>query len=295
MPLDPHRTRHLAHGTRRKARALVALLPEGRPEVQRALEGLGKAALPALRAAAAGSEPLLRVRARGAMLARQRRRAAARVAGYGLGLAPLAPDPVALERGLWLVDRFLDPDLDVRASRASLDVWGRELRARIALRPPGARRALQLVELLAGEIGFDGARSEPHHPHGASLARTIERRMGLPLTLCVVYASVGQRAGLDAQLLPFPGHVLLELRDGGDRLIVDAFDKGRLLTERHCLAHLARHGVPYRERWFTPASARDMLQRQLHNLAHSLVQRGLQGEQSLLAAISAALSGPRDR
>jgi regulator of sirC expression with transglutaminase-like and TPR domain len=107
-----------------------------------------------------------------------------------------------------------------------------------------------------------------------------------------VYQSVARRAGVAASLLPFPGHVLLGLSDGTDRLIVDPFDGGELLSPRQCLARLAERGAPYRERWFAPASDRDMLARQVHNLCHSLAQRGRTNEQRLLECVLEAFSTP---
>jgi len=124
--------------------------------------------------------------------------------------------------------------------------------------------------LLAERHGFRGRREDYHHPDHTSLSRTLTRRAGLPLTLCAVYQAVARRAGLVAHLLPFPGHVLLEVREGGTRWILDPFDGGKILTARQCLLRLATLGIPFRERWLTAASDRDMLARQVHNLVHAL-------------------------
>jgi regulator of sirC expression with transglutaminase-like and TPR domain len=282
------------------AEALVALLPDEAPAVRSALARLGKAAVPALRAAARHGAPELRGRARAELLLRERRAAAARLAGFVLCCNGRSRGGELLERGLLLLDRFLDPRLDPRAERRQLDTWAEALSLRLGA-PPGAlgtlgmRRARALVELLADGAGIVGNRGDYHHPDGVSLTRTITRRTGLPLTLCAVYQAVARRAGIEATLLPFPGHVLLGLSDGTERLIIDPFGGGKLMSPRQCLARLAEQGAPYRERWFAPASDRDMLARQVHNLGHSLVQRGRTSEHRLLECVLEAFSTPLPR
>jgi regulator of sirC expression with transglutaminase-like and TPR domain len=190
---------------------------------------------------------------------------------------------VTLERGLMLLDRALAPGRDMRPTCRRLDELGEALAERLRLRPPGPRRALAIVELLAGEEGFEGSDEDYRQPDNTSLARALVRRSGLPLTLCALYQAVARRAGVTAHLLPFPGHVLLELRDGSERYLVDAYGGGRLMQPRQCLAHLAVHGIPFRERWLTPATDGEMLARQVHNAVRALVQRGRGGESKGLA------------
>jgi hypothetical protein len=290
------------------AEALVALLPDDSPAVRSALARLGKSAVPALRAAARHGAPELRGRARTELLLRERRAAASRLAGFVLSCNGRERGGELLERGLILLDRFLDPRLDPRAERRQLDVWAATLRARVTASPTSICDALgitatsapaspalcahALVELLAEGAGLVGNRADYHHPDGVSLTRTIIRRTGLPLTLCAIYQGVARRAGIEANLLPFPGHVLLALGNGTNRLILDPFGGGKLLTHRHCVARLAEQGAPYRERWFAPASDRDMLARQVHNLGHSLVHRGRTSEHRLLESVLEAFSTP---
>lgn len=278
----------------------MALLPDDAPEVRRALAGLGKAALPALRAAARSGAPDVSSRARAALLATARRRAFGRLVGHAAGIDRGESTGRALERGLWLLDRFADPTLDLCGPRAQLDEWAGVVKRRVTGRAAGARRALVLVDLLSGEAGLDGCQHEYNHPDNVSLSRTLERRAGLPLTLCAVYQAVARRAGLTAHLLPFPGHVLLELRDGGERLIVDPFRAGTLLTPRQCLTQLARHGVPFRERWLTPATDFELLLRQWFNLSNAVdsnpqAKRARRAEQRMLTEALTALAPERVR
>lgn len=62
----------------------------------------------------------------------------------------------------------------------------------------------------------------------------LQRRRGLPLTLCLLHMVVGRGAGLDVQPVALPGHVVSVARwqSGGAEVVryVDAFDGGRVMA-----------------------------------------------------------------
>ena len=251
---------------------LVPLLADGsatsRRTVKAALLDLGEAAIPALRAAADGPDPLLRARARQVLLEVRRRRGLAR-------LEALLSDPGAgLEEGLLAIDEVLgasDPALDVAGQ---LDGWATLVRASLDTGTSAAAAGRALAQVLAGEARFTGAADDFHNSLHVSLTRTIEDRRGLPLTLCAVYALVGRRAGLHVDLLPFPGHVLVLVHGDDSQVILDAFGDGAVLDEAACLARLRRLGVPPSPAWFQPASDVVMITRQLRNLVTSMHRHG---------------------
>ncbi len=251
---------------------LVPLLGDGsaasRRTVKAALLGLGAAAIPALRQAADGPDPVLRARARQVLIELRRQR--------GLDqLRELLLDPEAsLEPGLLAIDEVLgtaDPALDVTGT---LDGWAAATRARLSPDATTEEAGAALGQVLAGEAGLIGASDDFHNSHHVSLTRAVEDRRGLPLTLCAVYALVGRRAGLDASLLPFPAQVLLLLRGESSQQILDPFGGGTPLTEAACVERLHRLGVAPSPRWFEPATDAEMLTRQLRNLAAALRRHG---------------------
>ena len=112
----------------------------------------------------------------------------------------------------------------------------------------------------------------------------------MPLTLCAIYAFVARRAGIQAGLLPFPGHVLLSVVDGGERVILDPFGGGATLTQRGCMRYLAEHSLPLRDEFFEPASDTAMLVRHVTNLIHSCRGRDRAAEASDLELVLRALA-----
>ncbi|MFT4542152.1 MAG: regulator of sirC expression with transglutaminase-like and TPR domain [Planctomycetota bacterium] len=249
---------------RRSCSALIGLLADDSTtvlaQVRSELTRLGRIARPALLRGTRNEQPRVRSRARQILLQAGRRHALARLVSYSMRRSH------ELETALSLLDSFSWPETDFRPYRRALDAMGDEVRKRMHRRRPGLRQGLALAEYLGGELGFSGPSDDHHHPDNISLAHTIERKRGLPLTLCAIYTAVAKRAGIQAHLLPFPGHVLLRIEHEGERAIVDPFGGGRVLTERKCLSYLASHGLPYRAKWFKPASDTAMFARQVGNL-----------------------------
>ena len=250
--------------------------PEGdlRRAATAALRGAGRGALPALRRAARAERPSLRTAARRAIDSLERRPALRRLEAYVASHAPAAgtgASKILLDRGLRRLDRVLEPKLDGLPAEEELARLTDAVLDRVDGSSAGLGHGLALVEVMAGSEGFTGVDEDEYDdPRNASLTRTIERRRGLPLSLCAAYHAVGRRAGLETGLLPVPGHVLLRVREGRRRLIVDPFSGGRLLSRAQCLSHLALHSIPYDEAYLRPASDHLMLLRQVRNLGRAL-------------------------
>jgi len=252
--------------------------------VRKEFERLGRTAAPALRNALRAADATTRSRARQLLLEADRRRVVRRLVRYA------SRTEHELETALFLLDRYADPRDDMRAYRRALDAFADELRRRLQGVAPGRARVLVMIDYLHDTIGFDGAANDYHHPGNIHLCRAIERRAGMPLTLCAIYSFVARRAGLRAEFLALPGHVLLQVTDGGERIIVDPFNQGRILSETDCLSYLAQHGFPYRSEWFEPATATAIFRRHVLNLMNSCMTRDRQSESRALELVHRVLS-----
>ena len=115
----------------------------------------------------------------------------------------------------------------------------------------------------------------------------------MPLTLCAIYACVARRVGLEVGLLPFPGHVLLLVKDGEERTFVDPFGGGAFLSHSQCLRYLARRRIPYQAEFFHPAPDGQMFARQVANLIQSMRVRKRRSEAADLELVGRAYQGVR--
>ena len=61
---------------------------------------------------------------------------------------------------------------------------------------------------LFGQLGFAGNREDFHDPRNSFLNEVLERRLGIPISLSVVYVGIARRLGLAAAGIGFPSHFL---------------------------------------------------------------------------------------
>jgi regulator of sirC expression with transglutaminase-like and TPR domain len=121
------------------------------------------------------------------------------------------------------------PQLDVAACLQRIDdlaaVFRRRLRADIALR----EKLMLLNHYLFEELAFAGNKDDYYDPRNSYLNDVLERRVGIPITLSVLFIEVGRRVGLPLSGVSFPGHFLVKcaLREGA--VILDAYAKGATL------------------------------------------------------------------
>ena len=109
---------------------------------------------------------------------------------------------------------------------------------------PASVRIATLNAYLYEELGFSGNRDRYDDPRNSFLNEVLDRRLGIPISLAVVYLEIGHRAGLRLEGVNFPGHFLVRAPAGpGDRedLIVDPFHAGALLSEMDCRHLLRQH------------------------------------------------------
>jgi regulator of sirC expression with transglutaminase-like and TPR domain len=110
---------------------------------------------------------------------------------------------------------------------------------------PASVRIATLNAYLYEELGFSGNRDHYDDPRNSFLNEVLDRRLGIPISLALVYLEIGRRAGLRLEGVNFPGHFLVRAPAGAgemEDLIVDPFHAGALLSEVDC-RHLLRQHV----------------------------------------------------
>src|SRR5207247_4040367 len=91
-----------------------------------------------------------------------------------------------------------------------------------------AARARALNEIILLKYGYSGDALTYDDLQNANLIRVVDRRKGLPVALGILYIHAARAQGWDAVGLGFPGHFLVRLTEGAERLILDPFHGGRV-------------------------------------------------------------------
>ena len=185
----------------------------------------------------------------------------------------------------FLIARLEFPRLDPGPYLDRLELMGEAAFHRIADDPghdaPLVARVDALNRYLFNELAFTGNRDQYEDPRNSCLNEVLDRRMGIPVTLSLVFIEVARRAGVRAEGVNFPGHFLvralpdLHTDDPDEGLIVDPFHSGAILNQDDCRLLLNQHAGDTAE-WapalLARATRREILVRMLLNLKHLYVR-----------------------
>jgi regulator of sirC expression with transglutaminase-like and TPR domain len=161
------------------------------------------------------------------------------------------------------------PGLDQEASLSRLE----NLAAQINAALPDHASGLQFIEAvnacLFDHLQFRGNEDDYYDPRNSCLNAVLSRRLGIPISLSIVYIEIARRLGRPVAGVGLPGHFIVVYEDDGCRHWVDPFHNGRILSFDDCCA-LAQQtaGVDLRANpnVLAPVSKRQILVRMLSNL-----------------------------
>lgn len=167
------------------------------------------------------------------------------------------------------------PDLDIGHYMTALHELSEHAADHVDLAAPVHQQATELSAYLFQESGFRGNTLAYSDPRNSFLNDVLDRRLGIPITLSVIYMDVAARLGIPAFGIGLPGHFIVGIHGRDGDLWLDPFHGGHQVDLSDC-AELIRMAAgyegPLEASWFAPLSSRDILARMLANLRASYVQ-----------------------
>ena len=162
------------------------------------------------------------------------------------------------------------PNLDIGSYLQRLDDLSREVGARLSPGAPPENIIATMNHLLFQEKGFAGNEKQYYDARNSFLNEVLDRKVGIPITLSIVYMEIGRRLGLSLEGVSFPGHFLVKLEREQGRIVVDPYSGGISLNEQELINRLQKSygdqlDVPL-DRLLASAGKRQILTRLLHNL-----------------------------
>jgi regulator of sirC expression with transglutaminase-like and TPR domain len=145
----------------------------------------------------------------------------------------------------------------------TLDTFASEIGAR-AKNGNGRDYVDAVNHFLFSEIGLRGNEDDYYDPYNSCLNEVISRRVGIPITLSVVYMEISRRLNRPVFGIGLPGHFIVQYNDGHYSTFIDPFHGGELLSADQCYdrAQMAI-GNP---RILAPVDKRQILFRMINNL-----------------------------
>ena len=83
---------------------------------------------------------------------------------------------------------------------------------------------------LFGELGFHGNEDDFFDPRNSCLDQVLERRVGIPITLSVMYMEIARRLAMPVFGISLPRHFVIQFDDGNYATYIDPFNGGRPIT-----------------------------------------------------------------
>jgi regulator of sirC expression with transglutaminase-like and TPR domain len=168
------------------------------------------------------------------------------------------------------------PELDVRNEISKIDQIG--LKIRKTLENFSQSRPTQIIERINDQLyrkeKFRPNRDDYYNPSNSFLNVVIRRKIGIPITLSIVYMRVAE--SLDFKLVPvsFPSHFLIKyILEGESEIIIDPYNEGRIMDDyslKQLLDQTApRLSVALTRDFVARASVTKVMIRMLNNLKTS--------------------------
>ncbi len=215
-------------------------------------------------------------------------------------------DSIPLFEAALAIAQDADPQLDLTATQAEVDVLAATLQRRLAADASSVQKLRMLNHFFYHELGFAGNVNDYYDPDNSYLHRVLSTRRGIPISLAVLYMELAQQVGLNVKGISFPGHFLMKLSVQAGDIVLDPFNGASLSREE-----LEERLEPYFEQQSYPgaiplsyylhaAHPREILVRMLRNLKtlfveHVRWQRVLSVQQRLVILLPGDITERRDR
>jgi len=177
---------------------------------------------------------------------------------------------VDLLRAALTFARIENPRLDIEQYVRRVEELSRRAAAKVQDLDDPAQIIAALNEVLFQEEMFRGNTVDYYNPRNSFLHNVLDRRLGIPITLALVYMEVARRMGFPLFGVGMPGHFLLKHYDvDGRAILIDAFERGSIVTEEDCrqkLDAIYSGQLALQPEFLLPVTRRQMLTRMLNNL-----------------------------
>jgi regulator of sirC expression with transglutaminase-like and TPR domain len=179
-------------------------------------------------------------------------------------------DDFPLDQAALLIGAWDYPERDLEEYRGLLDHIAGRVQPEVERAGNGSGRARAISDHLFDRLGYTGNHDDYYDPRNSFLCEVIDRRIGIPISLSVLYLEIARRVGVLAQGVNFPGHFLVRVAIEDAWLFLDPYTRGRVLTPVDLEALLRKTTTPnavLEPSVIAAASKRQIVARMLVNLA----------------------------
>jgi regulator of sirC expression with transglutaminase-like and TPR domain len=183
------------------------------------------------------------------------------------------------EYALHLARILAYPSLNVYVNLSKIDAMGQEVTQILKKGANISSRPTQIIEKINDYL-FNMQKFKPntedyYNPLNSYLNVVVERKRGIPITLCILYMKIARAVNFKMYPVNFPGHFLVKhiLEDNNGEIIVDPFNGGRIMDDYSLKTLLdqayPQQNIPLTHALVEKATAAHVVIRILNNLKGS--------------------------
>jgi regulator of sirC expression with transglutaminase-like and TPR domain len=177
---------------------------------------------------------------------------------------------ISLGEAALAIARIEYPELAAETYLSRLETMADRVRSRLRTRPTATETTTLLNHVLFKEEGLRGNHEDYYDPRNSFLNDVLDRKLGIPITLSVVYMEVARRVGFTTAGVGLPGHFLLKHYDArSGEMFIDPFNRGCIMGRDECeqrLLEATAGKLEMRQEFLRPITHRLILTRMLNNL-----------------------------
>jgi regulator of sirC expression with transglutaminase-like and TPR domain len=141
-------------------------------------------------------------------------------------------------------------------------------------------QAQALKNTLYDEFGLRGDVLDYDNLDNINMFSVIDRKQGIPISLCILAIGLARRVGWHAEGINFPGHFMMRLDHDGARSILDPFQGFRDIQAKDMRQILLKTGYDgeLSASFYEPCTNREIILRYQNNLKYRLIDAELYDE-----------------
>ena len=169
-----------------------------------------------------------------------------------------------LEIGSFLLARYRYPGLNIANYIRQLDQLAHEAQLHTDAHQSPKAAFNALGQFLFQDKEFRGNTTHYYDPDNSFLNRVLDRKLGIPISLSILFLLTAQRLTIPAIGIGMPGHFLVKL--AYEPVFLDCFNNGAQLTQEDCERFLQESGYAADPRFLDPSPTHFILARMVLNL-----------------------------
>ena len=140
-------------------------------------------------------------------------------------IASLPDDQIDLTRGALLIAKTAYPDLEESFYVEQLNRIAAKLKNEIKANEDTLKIVTKINHFLFDEEKLLGNRENYYDPDNSFLNRVLDRKLGIPITLSLIYIEVARQLELDVRGIGLPGHFIIVLYRASESVFIDPFNR----------------------------------------------------------------------